>query len=212
VSITVHTQAELDAAIKAGEPIIYIDSPAGVWLTLTKSGSSHVEARGSSHVEARGSSHVEARGSSHVEAAPYVAVHLHSQRVTLSGGVVIDMTKVDGYDARQWCDLHGVKVTRGRVRVFKAVDADLYAGHQHRKTQYPIGKTVTCDDWRANNSCGQGLHVSPTVTQAFDHYRAATRFLEVSVKLADVHPIDESKCKTPSLRVVREVDRWGVES
>ena len=68
MSITVTTQAELDAAIAANESVIYIESDAGVRLTLTKSGSSHVVARGSSHVEARGSSHVEARDSSHVVA------------------------------------------------------------------------------------------------------------------------------------------------
>ena len=48
----VHTQAELDAALAAGEPSIHIDSPAGVWLTLRDSGSSRVEARGSSRVAA----------------------------------------------------------------------------------------------------------------------------------------------------------------
>jgi hypothetical protein len=313
VSVTVRTQAELDAALAANEATIYIESPAGVWLQLTKSGSAHVVARGSAHVEARDSAHVVARGSAHVEAwgsahveardsahveawgsahveawgsahveardsahvvardsahveawgsahvvawgsahveawgsahveardsahvvardsahveawgsahvvawgsahvvaSPYVAVHLHSQRVTLKGGVVIDMTKVNERDSQHWCDLHGVRVTRGRARLFKAVDADLFAGHSYRKTQYPIGKTVTCPDWQPNNSCGHGLHVSPSVTQAFDHYRQAARFLEVSVKLADIHPIDGWKCKVPALRVVREVDRWG---
>jgi hypothetical protein len=290
VSVTVRTQAELDAALAANEATIYIESPAGVWLQLTKSGSAHVVARGSAHVEARDSAHVEAwgsahveawgsahveardsahvvardsahveawgsahvvargsahvvawdsahvvawgsahvvardsahvvawgsahvvaRDSAHVEASPYVAVHLRSQRVTLKGGVVIDMTKIDGRDPQQWCDLRGVKVSRGRARLFKAVDDELCAGHSHRKTTYPIGKTVTCLDWQANNSCGHGLHVSPSATQAFDHYRQATRFLEVSVKLTDIHPIDGSKCKVPALKVVREVDRWGV--
>ncbi|QDH92342.1 hypothetical protein SEA_SPOOKY_76 [Gordonia phage Spooky] len=65
---TVHTQTELDAAIAAKEPTIYIESAAGVWLTIQSSGSSHVVARGSSHVEARDGSHVEARDGSHVEA------------------------------------------------------------------------------------------------------------------------------------------------
>ena len=34
----------------------------------------------------------------------------------------IDMTAIDEYDPQQWCDLHGVKVARGRARLFKAVE------------------------------------------------------------------------------------------
>lgn len=43
MSRTVTTQAELVAALAAGEAHIIIDSPAGVWLTLNASESSHVE-------------------------------------------------------------------------------------------------------------------------------------------------------------------------
>ena len=65
---TVTTQAELDQALAAKTPVIYIYSPAGVWLRIDNSGSSNVVARGSSNVEAWGSSNVEARGSSNVVA------------------------------------------------------------------------------------------------------------------------------------------------
>ena len=106
---TVTTQAELDAALAAKATEIVINSPAGVWLTVSQtpadaSGrpSSHVVARGSSHVVARESSHVVAWGSSHVEASPYVSVHLHSARVELSGGQVIDITQLDLKDVATW--------------------------------------------------------------------------------------------------------------
>ena len=68
MTVTVTTQTELDAATKAGETDIIINSPARVWLTLRTPRSSHVVARESSHVVARGASHVEARDASHVEA------------------------------------------------------------------------------------------------------------------------------------------------
>jgi hypothetical protein len=68
MSTTVHTQTALDAALAAKTPVIYIDSPAGVWLKVTNTESSSVVARESSSVEAWGSSRVVARGSSRVEA------------------------------------------------------------------------------------------------------------------------------------------------
>jgi hypothetical protein len=52
--------------------------------------SSSVEARGSSSVVAWDSSSVVARDSSSVEAGDYVAVHLHSARATIDGGVLIE--------------------------------------------------------------------------------------------------------------------------
>ena len=218
---TVRTQAELDAAIAAGAREITIDSPGGVWLTLTGSGSSSVVARGSSSVEARDSSRVEARGSSSVEAwgsssvvawdsssvvaSKYVAVHLHSQRVTLTGsGHVIDMTALDYHDPQTWVDLNGGKVTRGRLTVFKGVDADLKSAY---KMHYPIGQTVTAPDWKPTEDCGNGLHFSPSPIST-EAYCTPKRYLECTVKLSEIVPLGD-KIKAPSCKVVREVDRWG---
>jgi hypothetical protein len=175
--------------------------------------SSHVEASESSHVEARGSAHVVAWGSAHVEAAPYVAIHLHSQRATLSGGVVIDMTAIDESDPQTWCDLHGVTVKRGVASLFKALDTDLCAGHSYTKTRYAVGKRVTAADWRDDGQCGGGLHLGPTISHATDYRRGAKRWVRVEVKVADLRPIvgGTAKCKVKSCKVVAEVDRWGVE-
>src|SRR5574338_307703 len=65
---TITTQAGLDEALADGVGTIYVDSPSGVWLLLTDSGSSRVVARDSSSVVAWGSSRVEAWGSSRVVA------------------------------------------------------------------------------------------------------------------------------------------------
>ena len=256
--VTVTTQDELDAALTAGAETIYIQSDAGVWLSLDSRGSSHVVAwgsshvvawgsshveargsshvvawdsshvvaRGSSHVEARGSSHVEAWGSSHVvawgsshvvawgsshvEAGAYVAVHLYSTRVTLTGGVVIDLTTLDLTDRTTWLDYRGVKVTDGRATLYKAVDQDLNAGHDHTLTAYPLGATVTAPDWQADGSCGHGLHFGVTPAHAKTYYIGAStpRFLEVTVDAETLVPLRD-KAKAPSCVVVREVTLWG---
>ena len=172
-------------------------------------GSSSVEAWDSSSVEARDSSSVEARDSSSVEAGKYVAVHLHSQRVSLSGGVVIDMTRVDPTTLDDWLDLTGVRVADGHVTLYKAADADLMAGRRYRITSYKVGSEVVCPDWRDDSECGGGLHVSPTPSQAAQYADDNPRFLECRVAVEDIRCIDTSKVKCKRLTVVREVDRWG---
>ena len=103
MTTTVTNQAELDAAIAAGESDIVINSPAGVWLNLrapkatrvTAWDSSTVTAWGSSTVTAWDSSTVHAWGSSTVTATAYVAVHLHPGRAKVEGGHIIDVSALD---------------------------------------------------------------------------------------------------------------------
>ena len=64
----VRTQAEFDAALAASEPLIIIDSPQGVWITVRAYGSATVRAYGSATVRAYGSATVEASGSATVRA------------------------------------------------------------------------------------------------------------------------------------------------
>ena len=173
--------------------------------------SSRVVARETSSVEARETSSVEARDSSSVEAGRFTAVWLHSQHVTLDAkGAVIDMTAIDPNDPAAWCDLKGVAVTDGKTLVYKIVDASLMAGHGYTPTAYPIGGTVTAPDWRADRSCGNGLHFSPTPRQARAYYvgDAPARYLACEVDLSTLVPLDD-KCKAPSARVLHEVDEWG---
>ena len=216
---TVTTQAGLDAALADGAGEIIINSPAGVWLQLTDSGSSSVvawdsssvEAWDSSRVEARDSSRVVARDSSIVEAGAYTAVHLWSQQVRLSGGVVIDMTAVDLTDPAAWVAYHGVKVTDGgKAVLFKAVDADLHAGHGHTLARYPVGETVTAPDFPPADRCGGGLHFGVTPAHARRYFNGTgdPRFLAVEVAVETLVPLDD-KAKAPSCTVVGEVDLSG---
>ena len=123
MSRTVTMQAEFDAAVAAGENDIIINSPKGVRIEVAAPSSTYVTARGSSTVTAWDSSTVTARGistvtardsstvtawdswtvtacgSSTVTAAFYVAVHMHSSRAKVKGGVVIDVTALDLSDA-----------------------------------------------------------------------------------------------------------------
>ena len=256
-TITVTTQAELDAALVTADSEaewtdIHIRSNAGVWLYLTRTpdssrveawgsssvvarGSSSVVARGSSRVEAwdsssveawdsssveardsssvvaRGSSRVVAWGSSSVEAGDYVAVHLHSARATIDGGVLIDVTALDESDLTQWASYHGAKVSDGSLVLYKAVDADLKS---ERGFAYPIGETVECPDWTDTNDCGGGLHLSPHPHQALAYFRRATRFLRCVVAVDDLRPIlgypgDPAKAKARRVTVLAEVDIDG---
>ena len=271
-TITVTTQAELDAALVAADTEaewtdIHIRSDAGVWLYLTRTpdsssvvalGSSRVVARGSSRVVARGSSSVEAWDSSRVEAwdsssvvalgssrvvardsssvvargsssvvalgssrvvardsssvvaGDYVAVHLHSARAAIDGGVLIDVTALDENDLTQWASYHGAKASTDSLVLYKAVDADLKS---ERGFPYPIGETVEAPDWRADNTCGGGLHLSPSPSCAQAYYPSASRFLRCEVDPQDVRPIpgDVAKAKARRVRVVAEVDIHGDE-
>ena len=116
----VTTQSQLDEALADGVVDLIVDAPNGDWLEIRHDGlvrvweSSHVEAWESSHVEARESSHVVARGSSHVVAGRWTAVHLWSQRVTLTGdGHIIDMTAVDLTDVDLWREFTGARIDPG---------------------------------------------------------------------------------------------------
>ena len=237
MSTTVTTQAEMDAALAAGAETIIIRSPRGVRLTISDSGSSTVEAydsstvraSGSSTVEAYGSSTVEASGSSTVEAygsstvrasdsstvraGRYVAVHLHSQRVTLSGGVVIDMTAIDRADAATWCDLHGVDVLGdGKAIVAKCVDEAFNAGHSHTLTAYRPGTVVEASDWSPRPVCGGGLHFGPTPGAAMDSAWGPlgpdARWVLCEVDLSEAVGVG-NKLKARSCRVLHEVDARG---
>ncbi|ROR95491.1 hypothetical protein EDD28_0044 [Salana multivorans] len=172
-------------------------------------GSSSAELWGSSSAELWGFSTAHAHDRSTVKGGTYTAVFIHCARVTVDGGVIIDLTSINQLDPATWVELHADVDDDGMVHPFKAVDGDLYAGHAYYLTQYPIGETITDPRWRDDNACGGGLHVSPTPRHARDHYWEAERFLEVVVPLADIRPIDETKIKAESLTILREVDIDG---
>jgi hypothetical protein len=186
--------------------------------TVRAYGSATVEAYGSATVEAYGSATVRASGSATVHgyyrasvtAGSHTAVFLHDATVTVSGGVLIDLTQLDLKQPRVWADHYGVEVSDdGTALLYKARRrrADRGAGYG-KPTVYAVGETVSCDDWRADNDCGGGLHLSPTAAMAKSYNSDATRFVEVAVPVDELFPIvgGTAKCKVRECRVVREVD------
>ena len=209
MSIIVKTQAELDAAVAAGSQGIIIDSPAGVWLSV--GGSATVQASGSATVEAWGSATVRAWDSATVRATPWVAVHLHGARATVTGGHIIDVSALDLTDAPTWCAYHGVPVVDGVATLYKAI-GDTWT--TDRGTDYSPGSAPEAADWRDDHQCGGGLHFSPTPTQARDYHPSATRYVAVGVRLDELSPILGSTPKAKARRVVvacREVTIDGTE-
>ena len=177
--------------------------------TVRACDSSTVSAYGSSTVSACDSSTVTACDSSTVRATPLVAVHLHSATVNVAGGVILDHSNVAGFDAREWCEYHGVEVKRGIATVFKAVNAKWTTD---RGTNYSPGSKPKCDDFRDTGDCGGGLHFGPTPLHAMAYHPGATRFVSCGIRLSEMRPISggAAKCKAP--RVVRacvEVDIDG---
>ena len=197
-----------------GSSTVWAYGSSTVWAsdssTVRASDSSTVRAYGSSTVRAYGSSTVRAYGSSTVTARARVAVHLHSGRAKVVGGVLIDHTREPG-DAAAWCEYHGVTTADGIATLFKAVD-DKWT--TPRGTSYAPGSMPTADDWRDDAECGWGLHFSPSPIEALAYHPEATRFLAVGVAIETLRPIpgDTPKAKAPRVVVAcREVDIDGCE-
>ena len=182
--------------------------------TVTACGSSAVAARGSSTVIAFGSSSVRAYDSATVRASTYTAVHLHSARVTHTGGVIIDCTTIDETDPATWGDYHGAQLAGGTITLYKCLPQNLTSGADwDRPTIWPTSGDIECDDFEATDECGHGLHLSPTPGHAWAYLsdESRPRFLEVTAPLDDIVPITggTAKCKVRSCTVVREVDVMG---
>ena len=175
--------------------------------TVNACGYATVSAWDRASVRAWNRATVDAWEDSTVEAGIFVAVYVHSKTVAHEGRVIIDVTLIDANDPGTWCAMHLVEVDEdGQAHLYKALDADLNAGHDYRLTHYPIGHVV--DDsanWVDDNRCGNGLHVSPTPWLAKTYYEEGSRFVEVCCPVKELRPIDSSKAKAPRLRVLREV-------
>ncbi len=192
---TVYTQAEFDQAVADGATTIDVRSGAGVWITACDSAT--VTAYGSATVRACDSATVRAYGSATVTATSRVAVHLHTGRATIAGGVLIDHTGEPSAPAA-WCAWHDVTVTDGIATLYKAVDD---AWTTCRGTDYTPGTLPVCGDWRDDSECGGGLHFSPTPAEALAYHPEATRFVAVGVAVDTLRPILGStpKAKAPAV-------------
>lgn len=190
---------------------------------VTALGDSLVVATGNSSIEVGINSRVVASGlarvfvhSGTVTAGPHVVVYLYGEQRRVTGGVLIDLTALDLTDPATWCEHYRVRLDNaGRAVLYKATGSDLTTGLLYNTpTTYAIGTEVTCPDWRPDNRCGGGLHLSPHPRLA-DGYtdipRAQRRYLRVTADLGDLDPIDSTKCKVKRCWVEAEVDIQGRE-
>lgn len=170
-----------------------------------------VKAKNRAVVKAYGSATVHAEDESKVIATSGVAIHCHSERVTvIGGGSILRLASRSIRDAQAWCEHNGVEVVNGRAILYKATNAKLVAGIEYaRPTTYAVGTTVTAPDWEPHYDCGQGLHLSPQPWQAESFRDGACRFLRCAVALKDLYPIGNNKAKTRTCFVEAEVDFWG---
>ena len=192
-----------------GSATVWASGSATVWA----SGSSKVTAFDSASVWASDSSKVTAYGSASVWASDASVVTVFNS-ATVTGGVVIDHTTTDATTPTGWATENGASVSGGEVKLYKALPDDLTSGLLYgHPTVWAVGEEVTCDDWRADDECGGGLHLSPTPGHAWQYldYETRPRFLECVALIDTIIPLhgDVAKCKTPRVRVVREVDMAG---
>ena len=221
-TIIVTTQEEMDAVIAdasiahgievRGNGLISVNPqcPLDVWVFDSVT----VTACGSAAVWAYDSSTVHAHGSSAVTATSTVSIHKTNDLTNITGGVVIDHTTTDATTPTRWATENGASVSGGEVKLYKALPDNLTSGLLYRHpTVWAVGEEVTCDDWRADDKCGGGLHLSPTPGHAWQYldYETRPRFLECVALIDTIIPLhgDVAKCKAPRVRVVREVDVAG---
>ncbi len=222
-SVTAHDEASVTAYNSAtvtafGSASVRAFGSASVTAydlsTVTAYDSASVIAFGSASVTAYDSASVTAYDSASVIASTYTAVHLHSTRVTHTGGVIIDCTTIDETDPATWGDYHGAQVEDGTITLYKCLPQNLTSGADWgRDTVWPTSGDIECDDFEATDECGHGLHLSPTPGHAGAYLadESHLRFLEVTAPLDDIVPITggTAKCKVRACTVVREVNLDG---
>ena len=212
----VRTQAELDAALKAGEyPILVGNGYFELWdsATVSASGSATVSASDSATVRAWDSATVSAWGSATVSASDSATVRAwdsatvrawDSATVRASGSATVrawgsatvsakvtvsggvQVRPPDTVDGPTWCEHHGVDVVDGVATLFKAVQDDWRGPH---KTQvvYRPGMTPAAPDWDGGKQeCGRGLHFAPTPWQAITWCDDWAHIVACPVRVSDI--------------------------
>jgi hypothetical protein len=114
----------------------------------------------------------------------------------------------------EWLAENNVTVREnGTVILYKAVGENLVSQHG---TAYPIGATVTADDYTADPGCGHGLHFCATPaacdpwTTARDRYLACAVDRDSLIMAANDAQRGSGKVKARSCTVLYEVSRDGL--
>jgi hypothetical protein len=153
--------------------------------------SAQVKAYDSAQVKASGSAQVRAYDSAQVEASQYVAVTRMSKRAKVTGGVVIELPRIDSPQA--WLDYHGVEAKRGVVTLYKAVDDEWHTRGGYRLpdgthcSYAPGTKPKAADFDPAPRDCGRGLHgcAQPFVAERYVSFTPA-HYVAIPVRVKDL--------------------------
>ena len=112
----------------------------------------------------------------------------------------------------EWADQCARSADDSMVYVYKATNSEGMSGEGYDKpTKWVPGETVTCDDWEPTDWIGNGLHVSPTVSDATYCVGVieGRRYFRCKVDPTTLIPLGQEKAKVPSAYVVEEVDELG---
>jgi len=204
------TQTEFDTAITKGDvPIVR----SGYWTasgsaTVSAYGSATVTASGSATVRAYGPATVRAYDSATVTAGTHVPVHDHGPSVKITGGIPISVRHIT--NPKAWCEFHGLTVDRGKVTVFKAVEADWRGGRKVDGVTYAPGDKPEAPDWVKNGSCGEGLNFVARPWEG-DRYlnEPAAHYVACVVRVSEMAVIDQGKVK--ARRVVAPIVECDID-
>jgi len=177
--------------------------------TVRASDSATVQASDSATVQAWDSATVRASGSATVEASPYVAVTKHGTTPKITGGVVIQIPRLDNTET--WLKFYGITPTKaGKVTLFKAVSDEFKSGYEW---DYSPGSKPTAFDFEATNECGKGLHLCARPTISKKYMTGATRYVACTVNVSEIVVIHEdgesNKVKVPRILKCVECDEDG---
>ncbi|MCK9569834.1 hypothetical protein M0R72_12900 [Candidatus Pacearchaeota archaeon] len=177
---------------------------------VTAWGNSQVTARENSQVTARENSQVTARENSQVTAWGLALAIVRSKNAKAKGNIhVIKYPET----IEEWCDIYGIKISKGKINVYKAVDGDFCS---RANFKYPLGKKATDPNWKpdTNIECGYGLHFcwDPIACEQFNNKPGHYLLCEVALK--DIayfsgEPSYPEKIRAKACKVICEVDREG---
>jgi hypothetical protein len=177
---------------------------------VTAWGNSQVTAWENSQVTARENSQVTAWGNSQVTASGLALAIVRSKNAKARGNThVIKYPKT----IKEWCDIYGIKISKGKINVYKAVDEN-FCSRDYFK--YEIGKKATDQLWNPSTDieCGYGLHFcwDPIACEQFNNKPGHYLLCEVDMKsiaFFDGEPQYPEKIRAKECKVICEVDRQG---
>ena len=213
-TITITTQAELDALPKSFDEYTYIQIKSDPTLTIFVSedwGNSHVEAWDSSHVVARGSAGVYLKSvyASVVLYAFAACWALSKGKITKKSKTATVITPTKPKTVDEWVDVEGVKHLKANrdnkeaslpgaasarscyVVVYKRVSADFKTQENTaNETTWQVGSTLEHPNWDpSSGECGEGKFHACSRPYFCDEFRSeqGDKYVAIKVNKADMY-------------------------